>query len=359
MSLKIENTIRGDSNNGDAVQPLALSGVDELFAALNTEMSCLNLLAFQYIDSTLTKAGAKLVDWQEGTTAEPVAIPYAEQRKNGERLAKFGLLSRACIRIGREGYPYEYTPRGVVGCALAGYNLDLANRYDVNLSELYGSKVRRITGRVDESSYNFSSPLFRTLLLIATKKFGDTNGEVRAQDYPALPGIEEVAMVDEIKVRHVEDLGANGFLSLVKRTELRSGMPTRSNHFSIAPDKVNFVDELIEVVRGISVIDDNWTDFIIQGLEKAKAVVSDPSTVAKLLSNREGQVQTTYEIDGARMRDIAIQLRDSGPFTTGDYRRKLGGKHDLSYLSNFLTGLVGQGLLIARPIDGSNRRQFS
>lgn len=359
MSLEIHTSTEDATLGHAVVQPMNLSGVDELFAALNTEMSCLNLLAFQYPDSTLTKAGAKLLDWQFGSTTDIVEIPYAEQRKNGERLAKFGLLSRACTRIGRGGYPYVYTPRGVVACALAGYNLDLADRHTVNLSELYGSKVRRITGKVDDDSYNFSSPLFRTLLLIATRRFGNADGEVKAQGYPTLPGIEDVAMVNDIKIRHAENLSSAGFLDVVKRTEFRNGMPLRSNYFSVAPDKVELVEELGEVVKGLSVIDENWTDFILSGFKKAKEVVGDPDKVAKLLSNREGQVQTTYEIEGHRMLDLAVQLRDAGPFTTGEFRKRLGSKHDLPYLSNYLSGLVRQGILVARSADGSNRRLFS
>jgi len=338
--------------------PTYLSGVDELFAAVNTEFSCLNLLAFQYPGTTLTLAREKMMSWQVGNE-NTFKIPQSEQRKNGERLEKYGLLNRSALRNGRDGYTFTYTERGIVGCALAGYNLGLADEHGINLSKFYGPKVRRITGKIDDESTIFSSPLFRSLLFLATRKFADTNGEVRAQSYPKLPGIEEVTMVDEIKVRHVEDLHEQGFLSVTKRTEFANGKPFRTNCFSVPPDKQAFADDLQDIIKGISVIDESWTDFILGGLAKAKAITSNPRRVSALLSNRDGQMQTTYELSEATMLEKTMQLRESRPFTTGELRKFLGGNHDLQYLSNYLSRLVKEGLLTASLIDGSNRRLFS
>jgi len=333
-----------------------LSGVDEMYAALNTEVSCLNLLAFHETATTLSGAGRQITEWQVGAK-DKVKLPYAEQRKNGERLARFKLLTRGCISIGKDGLPYSYTDRGLVGIALAGHNLWLADEHDIALSDVYGSKVRRINDEIDDSEPKFSGPFFRVLALHAIKKAtDDAKNPIKLGDFPNLAHIADVDMAPEIMIGHVESLADAEVLRNRPVQKFENGMPVLRKYVSIR--NVELAQDVMDIATSITQIDDNWVDFVQLGYEKAREITSDPKKVASLLQNRQGNTQPTYQQSHEYMCDLAISMSQTEGFSNGDFRRALGGTHDTYYISNKLTRMVNEGVIRVIGTDGSNRRIF-
>lgn len=343
-------------------ESMRLSGLDETMAALNTELSCLNLLAFHRNGTTITGANQQLLDWQKGTTEHPlVELPYAAQRKNAERLAKFGLLARGLDRIGREGHPYSLTLRGVFACALAGFNLELALDPEIqSMSSIYGDKVRRITDTVDDDSEVLSSPLFRSLLLIKVVDEVDTKGHLKAKDVGNIDGIDRVKIVSKIKSDHAEDLVKAGLLELTKKGVRHGRLTVRTNYLSPTDTGRRIATALRSNLSGLFFIDDNWPDVVNLGLQKAREITGNPDRVAKLLGTWLSGYQPAYEVTAQELVDKAIELATTqGSFTCGEFLRFLGGNHDTPYISSRLGGLVASGLLKTAPLKGSNRYRFS
>ncbi|MCA9328419.1 hypothetical protein KC959_01490 [Candidatus Saccharibacteria bacterium] len=334
-----------------------LSGLDEMYAALNMELSCLNLLAFDGQHTTISQAAARIDAWKQGAVDNEGLddIGYAEQRKNAERLARFQLIARDSGSVGKDGFTYSVTDRGKVGLALAGHNLWLADKHDIPLALVYGAKIRRIKGEIDDATPVLSSPLFRALSLLVLRE-ATKDGPIRLIDFPNMPLIEDVGLADDIKIGHVEELKSATAVQVVPVQEVKNGMPVLSKRVSMR--NRSLVDDVCEIVSGIGRIDEGWVDFIQLGYQRAKEIICDPQTVSDLLTNREGFSQRTYEISQPKMRRALYELAANGPFSTGDFIRFLGGKHDRYYISKWLSDRVEEGLVDSRQLNGTNRREF-